>query len=664
MVLARHPLIEKLLATASEVFWAGDPTLFVDGISNSQIYERSFDYRLPDSHHQRFDLVLLVDRDLAILKAWPLIVDEALRLLAPGGVLVIRMKNSAFLSLFELKNIIFNWKHIVPHFEETQDDGTHLFAVRNVRQQRRRVDASTFSFGIITDGKRPTLLKSLVDSVQTLKATYGNDVELMVCGPKYLKSELGDEVTLIPEPDDFRNQAWITRKKNLLVQSAKHQNIVIAHDRYVIPADFIERVRQFGGDFSILVCRQLGDGGRRVPDWITLGSEWTFTRNATLEYGDWSPYLFVGGGIMIAKTHVLREVGWNELLFWNQAEDIELTRRLRGAGYIPRLARNVVVRTSLLRKAFKENFEAIPFIPDRYVLPGKIFPDVECINPTLSYDKLVEFGSDLRYQAERLGVYCSTEWQVEPRSICLPLRLDGEISFRLPGWPSGPVKINLSMDGPTLLQVIANDIPIIAEREMNNLYVVTIPKNVFALSQNVKMYFRHDESVLRISSLILQLPDDVLRVRGGKRLTFCSGGTGVAALGEGWSIPESHGCWSVTDRAEMTFYLSEVTSDLILDGEAVGFFRPSTIEKIVGVMVNGIAIGHFRIFANSGIQKFRVLVPQACLGGGNKFKLTFTPQDPCSPQELGLYDDARSLGIALSSVSVSMLSDQNNGIEI
>ena len=34
-----------------------------------------------------------------------------------------------------------------------------------------------------------------------------------------------------------------------------------------------------------------------------------------VEYGDYHPHLYVNGGVMIAKRHVLQTHAWNELLF-------------------------------------------------------------------------------------------------------------------------------------------------------------------------------------------------------------------------------------------------------------------------------------------------------------------------------------------------------------
>jgi hypothetical protein len=40
---------------------------------------------------------------------------------------------------------------------------------------------------------------------------------------------------------------------------------------------------------------------------------------------------------MVFKTHALRECPFNDLLYWNQAEDVEVSRTFTDAGMPPRM---------------------------------------------------------------------------------------------------------------------------------------------------------------------------------------------------------------------------------------------------------------------------------------------------------------------------------------
>jgi hypothetical protein len=45
----------------------------------------------------------------------------------------------------------------------------------------------------------------------------------------------------------------------------------------------------------------------------------------------------VNGGLMVFKTHTLRANQFNDLLYWNQAEDVEVSRVFTDAGMPPRM---------------------------------------------------------------------------------------------------------------------------------------------------------------------------------------------------------------------------------------------------------------------------------------------------------------------------------------
>jgi hypothetical protein len=66
--------------------------------------------------------------------------------------------------------------------------------------------------------------------------------------------------------------------------------------------------------------------------------------------------MYVNGGALIAKRQLLVECPWNELLFWNQGEDVELTRRMKVLGITPRLAPYVVLETDEPREGYTQEF--------------------------------------------------------------------------------------------------------------------------------------------------------------------------------------------------------------------------------------------------------------------------------------------------------------------
>ncbi|HIV70897.1 MAG TPA: FkbM family methyltransferase [Candidatus Aquabacterium excrementipullorum] len=415
-----------------KVLWGGrfPPLHWIP--ATEQIFDPAHDYRLPAGHHQHFDLVYLVERDLATIKAWPQVIDEALRLLKPQGILALRTTNTPLLSIFELMGFIHSWGDFEVCHESVDINGVMQIGIRNRAKVPRPTHIDGITFGVITDGKRPEYLKAMFDSIRALDNPSGVPVEILVCSPDAVREQWqqqGYDIRHVPEPTAFGTLGWITKKKNLLVAQARHSHIVVAHDRYWFPSGFLTGLLKFGGDFSALVCRQTTQDGRRFPDWVTMGAEWSWTNPGMLAYGDWSRHMYINGGLMIARTDVLRETPWNEMLFWNQAEDVELTRRLRHAGHIPRLARHVQAVTQTVRAGFMGAFYSVPTHYGRHLLPGVAGADGSARVPTSDTLFYAPLGHHYHEFLSTIGVYVDNGWSHEKKLSVLRHGTWGEITF-------------------------------------------------------------------------------------------------------------------------------------------------------------------------------------------------------------------------------------------
>ncbi len=507
-MIAQDAALRAMLASDARVFWAGKIPPLARMQASEHILDPSHDFRMPPTFHQSFQLVYLVERDLGTIKAWPLVVDEALRLLAPGGVLIIRMTNTKLCSIFELKNQLYMWGDIVPQFEFIDEDGATQFAVKNTRATPRPMGAESFSFGVITDGKRQGQLFAFIASVLALDHSAAYIAEIVVCGPSCIATDVCaafPNVVFVADTNEFVEQGWITRKKNQIVDHARYENLIIAHDRYTINTDFITRLQEFGGDFSFLVCRQLRPDGRRFPDWVALGCEWSWSPPAILEYGDWTRNLYINGGIMIAKTQHLKDTRWNELLFWNQAEDVELTRRLRSQGHVPRLARAVTVCSTVTRAGTMESFEPMPSLPDRYHVSGPPAANGEIHTPSLMFAQQVRFGHRWGRAAAEMGVYVDSAFTVTADGLRLDAGVFGEIAFMLADRPTSTVELWLSVSGHSdSLAVMVNDIAQHAVAISPALLRIDISKECFALTRVCRLHVRSNTAPLAVGGLKMQ----------------------------------------------------------------------------------------------------------------------------------------------------------------
>lgn len=509
-------LFDKI-SSSNNIFWAGVNPPIPWFISSNQILDNDKDNRLPNTFHQTFEIVYLLEINLGDYKNWPLIIDESLRLLSPGGLLFLRMTDTSLLSIYELKNFLNSWGNLSVYFDNSFLDGSRILGFKNIMTIKRQCELKTFSFGVITNGNKLENLKSFIDSVLNIKKDECDQIEIIVCGPNNIEHDIKKYCSLIKfinQPETFKSLGWITKKKNMIVEASENENLIIAHDRYIFPDDFIKNFKIFGQDYSVLVCKQELENKTRIPDWVTIGSEWGWTTPGILEYGDWSNYTFINGGIIIAKSNVLKKSPWNELLFWNQAEDVELTRTLKQNGFVPRLARNILVYSLPMRKNFMEGFEYIPYIKNKHVVPGSNFINPDHTNHLVEINEQINFNQEHQPLLPYQGIYIEKSWEFKNEGISLKPKTIGFLSFVLKSKP--PLNSILSFTVEN-----ANQIDYISINEIkNNMNLITeetieIPIPEEAVNFNtiirLRMVNTHEELILK--TITLKQPEQIIIAR-------------------------------------------------------------------------------------------------------------------------------------------------------
>jgi hypothetical protein len=145
--------------------------------------------------------------------------------------------------------------------------------------------------------------------------------------------------------DENEKPLWITKKKNILVQNAKYDNVVVMHDYNKFDVDWYTSFKEFGTEWDICSCPQFLITGMRNPmDW-SLWDKPGYGRAWSLDYRDWSQtqYMYISGGFFIVKKHVMIEEPLNEELLWNQEEDVEWSMRVRNK-YVMKCNGGAIVR--------------------------------------------------------------------------------------------------------------------------------------------------------------------------------------------------------------------------------------------------------------------------------------------------------------------------------
>jgi len=518
-------LIEELGARAQTgpVVWVGHhPPAGMVGCAEP--LDPDADYRAPSACHQQAAAVCVLETDLGREKAWPLVLDECLRLLAPGGLLALRFSNSPLASIFALKHQLAHWPgNPTIRFEYARPDRSMIIGIELGSTLRRTTAFTGVSIGVITNAAHADAVAPLLDSVCELTAVAGIAVETLVCGPSALAAPLASrypETVFIAEPTALGAHGWITRKKNLLVDRATQPFAVVAHDRYRLRSDFVQALAEYGGDVDLLVPRQERPDGRRFPDWVALGTAWSWSSPGVLPYGDWSPHLYVNGGITAGRTEVLRTLRWNELLFWGQAEDVEMSRRAMARGLIPRFSRHAVAVSGGMRAGTMESFAALPSSADRYFSGGPLNADAMYDAPALPMGREIDLqGVDALAHATNAGLVIDGPWMMADEGIALAGGRFGELAGRLERADTDGLVLRLAFaHGVDALDVIVNDSPLTGFRAHNasrDVWEGVLDATVLSSHVAWRLNIRAPQSVvlraLQLSLVAPEIPRPVLR---------------------------------------------------------------------------------------------------------------------------------------------------------
>jgi hypothetical protein len=184
-----------------------------------------------------------------------------------------------------------------------------------------------WSFGIVTNGSKDENVDRIIES---MNAQGIPDLQVIVCG-KYANKK-GYDVDYVPFSDKDE-LGWITRKKNLIMENARYENVMIVHDRIFPGRGWYEGMKKYGNYFDVLSCILENEKtGKREGDWIANIPMIA----GHLDYSDWDEKVRINGPLIILKKSAWERAPWNECLFWNEAEDFELGERQDREGVLLR----------------------------------------------------------------------------------------------------------------------------------------------------------------------------------------------------------------------------------------------------------------------------------------------------------------------------------------
>jgi hypothetical protein len=146
-------------------------------------------------------------------------------------------------------------------------------------------------------------------------------------------------------------------------------------------------------------------------------------------------------------------------------------------------------------------------------------------------------------------------------------------------------------------------------------------------------------------------------VRLGDEIVFSEGSGAERLLGDGWSAIEPSGVWTDGERASLVLKptpapLGSIELVLAVDPFVTPDHPELNVEVFAGGVKRGAEVFRHRRPALLQERRLRVVLPASASDGMGRIVVELRLQDPVSPHDLGLSDDARRLGLRLRSLSV------------
>lgn len=295
----------------------------------------SASYRLAQELHGKYKIVWFYESLLSNNSGWKIIVDEMIRLIKDDGIVVIRFEQNNFVNIIELKNYFGRSKVLdnVDVIYQKVDEGIYSIVFKIKRKNFTIYQNKAWSFAVLTQGNKVENVINFCDSVR--KNDMNNQHEIIICGPK---NALYEKFNVKYIEKEYRKDfAEISMKKNDIINMCQNDNLLIAHDRYILNDDFFIGFERYGYDFDFLTIRQQYENGKKFPSYLKLekNMKWSsvlFTDDESL----FDDNFFLNGGLLIFKKKTIQSIYFNKLLFWNEAEDVELSYQMINNSIPPR----------------------------------------------------------------------------------------------------------------------------------------------------------------------------------------------------------------------------------------------------------------------------------------------------------------------------------------
>ena len=247
-----------------------------------------------------------------------------------NGYLIIKYGNKEILSFKKLIKEVSICSNAISKI--IVDSNNKVIIIQKIKKFLHPSDRITkWSFGIITNGKKNDWVEMQIQSIKDQKIPF---YEIIVCGTYFDKKEPNFKYISFNEKDEL---GWITKKKNIICENAKYENLCILHDRIILGKNWFRGMKKYGNYFEILSCVIKNKEGNRSGDWITYGNKFgRYSKIGFLDYKDSDRFGYLDGAMYLLKKSIWLKQKWDEHLFWNDGEDIKLSQDWYNLGVLLR----------------------------------------------------------------------------------------------------------------------------------------------------------------------------------------------------------------------------------------------------------------------------------------------------------------------------------------
>ena len=203
-----------------------------------------------------------------------------------------------------------------------------------------------FTFGIATAQSNSANLQQVIKSIED---NHIPEYEIIVVGGNIISR---DSLTYLSFDENIKHM-WITRKKNIITQHAKYENIVFLHDYISLAPDWYQGYLKYGNNFNVCINPLINPDNTRYRDLTFFPSfssrevnilnanrapeeqEFVLDSHECLipyenfkESAALSRWMYFSGAYWVAKRDAMREFPLNESLCWGQGEDVSWSEQI------------------------------------------------------------------------------------------------------------------------------------------------------------------------------------------------------------------------------------------------------------------------------------------------------------------------------------------------